>query len=1127
MTKPTKDTTPKPKGKPPVNANVETMQKLWDPHVSSFNFFLGDGLKHAIKGLEPMEMDINGDRLKYRVTSVNIQPPHMHDDLQRKMYPSDCRQAGITYGSHVTVDIAKSFNGSTEEIISLSVGRIPIMVKSSGCNLHGMNAQQLVEHHEEEHEAGGFFIINGNEKMIRMLSLPRSNYVFAFERPSYVNRGPGYTPFCSQIRCVKPDRTSKYTTLHYLNTGNIMVRFSYRIGEYFIPVGLLLKALLEATDRQIYEKIVAGDLENTFVTERVDVILSSNRDYAVTTQSQALKQLGTIFKFIVSPYVDRPAEEVGQILLDSVIFVHMNSNAEKFELLVYMIQKLLAFVNKKILPDNPDSPSNHEIYQSGHCFLNVFQQKLRDLVQVSAKMLLKIVNSTYKPVPYSEKLLRQILQREANDIASAMLYLLSTGNVRTKEMVELPQQAGLAIAADRLNFLRYLSHFRGVHRGAFFAEMKTTTIRKLMPESWGFLCCVHTPDGAPCGLLNHLTSNCIVTHESHTPKARLVSLLGSLGMSPVSQTMVFPPSFLTIMVDGHVVGKIPKELAASLVQKIRLLKTAGTEEAVPPTMEIGLIPPLENGQYPGVFIFTTAARMMRPVAALSNGKTELIGSFEQVYMDIAVRSEDIKSGITTHQELHPTQIFSVVASLTPFSEFNQSPRNMYQCQMAKQTMGTPYHAFPYRTDGGKVYRIQHPQKPLVRTFAQEKYTVNDYPHGCNAVVAVISYTGYDMEDAMIINKSSQERGWGNGSVYTTVFIDIVPKEAAPRERARYYMSRDPEISEDQLDDDGLPHVGLLLKKGDPFYSYVIDTQMIYKVNKFKYKEDAYVENVTIISNITSPDPTVKIQQISIRLRFNRNPVIGDKFSSRHGQKGVLSQLWPEINMPFAESGLRPDCIINPHAFPSRMTIGMLVESMAGKAGALHGFFQDGTAFQFDEKNTAADYFGQQLVKAGYNYYGNEPMYSGTSGTELHADIYIGVVYYQRLRHMVKDKFQVRSTGKVNKLTMQPVKGRKAGGGIRFGEMERDSLLAHGTSYLLLDRLMNCSDYSRVYACKQCGSFLSTIQRYDHNTQQKNPTCKFCDSKTGVVLIAVPFVLRYVAAELASVNIKMTLEIKQV
>jgi len=229
-------------------------------------------------------------------------------------------------------------------------------------------------------------------------------------------------------------------------------------------------------------------------------------------------------------------------------------------------------------------------------------------------------------------------------------------------------------------------------------------------------------------------------------------------------------------------------------------------------------------------------------------------------------------------------------------------------------------------------------------------------------------------------------------------------------------------------------------------------------------------------------------------------------------------------MPFSESGLKPDCIINPNAFPSRMTIGMLVESMAGKAGALHGFYQDATPFQFDEKNTAVDYFGQQLIKAGYNYYGNEPMYSGILGTEFHADIYFGVVYYQRLRHMVKDKYQARSSGPINKLTHQPVKGRKLGGGIRFGEMERDSLLAHGTSFLLQDRLMNCSDYSRAEVCRDCGSILSPTLTFDSQSNSSHLMCRLCDSKKSIEHISVPYVFRFLVAELASVNINVALSV---
>ncbi len=279
--------------------------------------------------------------------------------------------------------------------------------------------------------------------------------------------------------------------------------------------------------------------------------------------------------------------------------------------------------------------------------------------------------------------------------------------------------------------------------------------------------------------------------------------------------------------------------------------------------------------------------------------------------------------------------------------------------------------------------------------------------------------------------------------------------------------------------------------------------------------------------------------MSIKLRFQRNPVIGDKFSSRHGQKGVLSVLWPSVDMPFTESGMVPDILINPHAFPSRMTIGMMVESIAGKAGALHGTYQDATPFQFHEGNSsdermAIHYFGEQLKAAGYSYYGSEPLYNGYNGIPMMADIFIGVVYYQRLRHMVSDKSQVRSVGAVNPLHRQPIKGRKKGGGVRFGEMERDALLAHGTSYLLHDRLMNSSDAHVGYVCKHCGSMLGPVNvRFEAGSADRHDivagggakvnkmTCKQCGSD-NTVKVLMPYVFRYLANELAGMNIQLTL-----
>jgi len=260
-------------------------------------------------------------------------------------------------------------------------------------------------------------------------------------------------------------------------------------------------------------------------------------------------------------------------------------------------------------------------------------------------------------------------------------------------------------------------------------------------------------------------------------------------------------------------------------------------------------------------------------------------------------------------------------------------------------------------------------------------------------------------------------------------------------------------------------------------------------------------------------------------------VPGDKFASRAGQKGVLSRLWPAADMPFSESGLTPDILFNPHGFPSRMTIGMMLESMAGKAGAMHGVKQDSSPFKFSEDHRAVDYFGDQLAAAGYAYHGTETMFSGYYGTELQVDIFLGIVYYQRLRHMVSDKHQVRARGPINPLTHQPVHGRKVHGGIRLGEMERDALLAHGAAFLVQDRLLRCSDESKSLVCTKCGSLLTPMISPPIEGSladaKRHAYCRNCNDGRDVDVITIPYVLKYLTNELAAMNIRTTITTKHV
>ena len=1028
-----------------------------------------------------------------------------------------------------------------------------------------------------------------------MLQVPRRNHPLAIQRSSYKKRGPTYTDLGVAIRCGRHngDQSSITNTLHYLTTGGATMKFMVRKQEFLIPVILVIRALagsksstavdaaagnaIGVTDEEIYRRVVQGAESNTFLRTRAQLLLqdASVRFPKLNTPDECLAFIGSRFRRLSQRAESTSDVDIGHYIIREYILVHCINYRDKLECLLLVLRKLYSFAAGDCGIDNADSLQNQELLMPGHLLSTMVKEKFEEVLQtirqgmqVEMRKDFKVFSKRIANSAFWSKLMDRYSGNASGGIGKRIATFLSTGNITSISGLDQMQTSGYTIVAERLNFLRFNSHFRSVHRGSFFMEMKTTAVRKLLPDQWGFLCPVHTPDGGPCGLLSHLSLECVpITHpERKSGKGRLDldDLLISLGVIPCGAGGLDGEGRISalhthfpVCVDGRVVGSASPGACKAIAAHLRGLKVEDSPK-VPPTLEVAMIPAIDTGSpYAGLFLFTGTARMVRPVLQRATGKTEMIGPMEQAFMDIACLDEDIREGITTHQELDPTNMLSLIANLTPFSDQNQSPRNMYQCQMGKQTMGTPAHSLPYRVDN-KLYRLQNPQAPIVQTAIHGEYKMDEYPNGTNAVVAVLSYTGYDMEDSVIINKCSYERGFGHASVYKTIEVDLqeeakMAAQSTTRPNVRFSnkMNRDGLMVHDKLEIDGLPVIGSVIEKDDPLYCVLDDVENKDRVGKHKESERAYVQSVRLFGSEKGDSQENKA---SITLRFNRNPVIGDKFSSRHGQKGVLSILWPQQDMPFSESGISPDVIINPHAFPSRMTIGMLVESMAGKAGALHGHFQDATPFSFHESGdqTSIDYFGEQLRASGYNYYGSEPLYSGVSGCLLQADLYIGVVYYQRLRHMVSDKYQVRATGPVNPLTRQPIKGRKKGGGIRLGEMERDSLLSHGCAFLLQDRLLNCSDKHIAYACSRCGDMLmattkrSTIRSAGQSREEamnkaklrlicRSPECmkvnaaNNANSEDGdddhVEPIILPYVYRYLVNELAAMNIKLKMDIR--
>ncbi|KAJ0044583.1 hypothetical protein Pint_05605 [Pistacia integerrima] len=693
--------------------------------------------------------------------------------------------------------------------------------------------------------------------------------------------------------------------------------------------------------------------------------------------------------------------------------------------------------------------------------------------------------------------------------------MLKTGRMVTQSGLDLQQRAGYTVEAERLNFLRFISFFRAVHRGASFAGLRTTSVRKLLPESCGFLCPVRTPDGEPCGLLNHMTSTCRVTsyydsqgnvRDFSKIRSSILSVLIGVGMMPSLPKLVKagPPAALSILLDGRVVGAIPSSEVEKVVAHLRKLKVSAAS-VIPDDLEVGYVPLSMGGAYPGLYLFTSPPRFVRPVRNISllpeeSENIELIGPFEQVFMEISCpdggnggRSNDFSA---THEEIHPTGMLSEVANLTPYSDHNQSPRNMYQCQMAKQTMGFSLQAIKHRADQ-KLYHLQTPQTPIVRTSTYTKYSIDEYPTGTNAIVAVLAYTGYDMEDAMILNKSSVDRGMCHGQIYQTETIDLADDGSrSDRSQRAFRRNRDNRSMHSVIDSVGLPYVGQLIHPGEPYCSIYDKTTNSWRSNSRKGSERDFVDYVAVdIKNSKN-----LLQKANIRFRHTRNPIIGDKFSSRHGQKGVCSQLWPDIDMPFSGvTGMRPDLIINPHAFPSRMTIAMLLESVAAKVP-----YMDATPFANSvkkangeagsESKSLVDEFGEMLKTCGFNYHG------------------VGFFPLEQSTKSPGSQSKEESVVEVSVLE-------------KWNEIPCLLMGQH-------DRLHTCSDYHVADVCSICGSMLtaSFIQPQRRAVREigglpparapKKVTCHACQTSKGMETVAMPYVFRYLAA----MNIKMTLQL---
>jgi DNA-directed RNA polymerase beta subunit len=505
----------------------------------------------------------------------------------------------------------------------------------------------------------------------------------------------------------------------------------------------------------------------------------------------------------------------------------------------------------------------------------------------------------------------------------------------------------------------------------------------------------------------------------------------------------------------------------------------------------------------------------------SDSVLEYIDSDEQSWSLIATKPKDlIQTGDRiykyTHCEIHPSTIFGVLASCIPFPEHNQSPRNCYQCAQGKQAMGVYVTNYENRMDK-TAYVLNYPSRPLVDTRVMNLIQLNKIPSGTNVVVAIMTHTGYNQEDSLLFNKGSIDRG---------LFVTTI-----------YHTEKDEDKQKINGDEEIRCKPDPSKTKGMKFGNYnKVNSKGVIPENTLVENRDIIIAKVTPIKeNRNDHTKVIKFEDQSrihrtveetyvdknyidrngegynfakVRLRIVRKPVIGDKFSSRHGQKGTIGNIIPEADMPFTASGVKPDIIINPHAIPSRMTIGQLKETVLGKVLVELGLFGDGTSFgQFEVKDIC-----DELIKLGYEAHGNELLHNGLTGEQVECSVFMGPVFYQRLKHMVNDKAHSRSIGPMVNLTRQPAEGRSRDGGLRFGEMEKDAMVSHGAARFTRGRMYDASDKYSVHSCKKCGLIAA------YNDEMRIHHCRVCDNRTDFAYLEIPYACKLLFQELNTMNI---------
>ena len=1211
----------------------DNVNNLVAHHLESYNDFFSNGINNIFRENNPLRFIEKEDKQNPGKKERNEcllylggkdgskiyygKPIIYDDDRTHYMYPNDARLRNMTYGIAIEYDVDVDIiyyinNVKYEKTITLEkiyLGRFPIMLQSNLCILKTLTPEVRFNMGECRNDYGGYFIIDGKEKVIvsqekfagNMLNVKKykedEEFSFSAEIKS-VSEDASKPIRTTAVRMVAP--SSQY------KNGQLVVEIPNVRKE--IPLFIVMRALGVSSDKAIIETCLL-DLEKyqSYIDYFIPSVHDANRIY----------NQETAIKFIAS-FTKRETNTGVLEILTNYFLPHVGelNFLDKAYFLGYMAFKLLKVYAGDEKPTNRDNYRFKRIELSGTLIYDLF----REYYLIQKRDIERKIDIEYyfHGGKYKNKDEESEAQKKADKYKSNFSTLIEDNYKKffAERIIEQGVRKGfkgnwgsqtytkrLGVVQDlnRLSWFTHISHLRKTNL-PMDATAKVVGPRLLDGSQWGFLDFVDTPDGANIGFHKHISITTAIT--SGFSSFPIIKWLRA--NTPIKIIQECSPKYLAnnakVIVNGNWIGVVDNPL--DIVKTMKLFRRNGV---FPPHMSISFDYKREE-----IYIYTDSGRLTRPIYYVDNEKVSferpdvmkmikdgeatwqnIVSGFKQkadekfsirnnkiyelfeIYPDLKdyKTTEDIdsvllknksvvdyidvseeesalfainydelkKSKFYTHLEIHPSLIFGVMGNSVIYPENNPIARDVFSCSQSRQAVSVYHSNFQMRIDKMGVI-LNYGQTPLVKSRYLEYINKEQQPYGVNAIVAIMSYTGYNVEDAILINEGAIKRGMFRTSYYTmyesreesskiskgnvsSVFTDVMSskRKISGIKRDHDYSKLDSYgmIKENTEIDDKTILIGqIAFNTSEPEVG--VDMSVTPKKGQLGFVDKSF---------ITEGEEGTKLAKV--RVREDRIPALGDKMASRAGQKGTLGLIIPEEDMPFAADGIRPDLIINPHAIPSRMTIGQLVEALYGKLCASYGGFGDCTAFEIKGPNTKI--YGDILTKAGFHSSGNQVMYSGYTGEQLQADIYIGPTYYMRLKHMVKDKINYRARGKMTMLTRQTVQGRANDGGLRVGEMERDAILSHGMSYFLNESFLVRGDEYFLAICNKTGCiaiynssknlFLSPFADgpVRFNTLQDGKTMnieKMTRFGRSFSILRIPYSFKLLMQELQAMNIQM-------